>query len=372
MRRSAALLLALSFCGLPPALGQDGSGPADPESLPAPAPSSGVAVEAKRPASATLTWPPSTGPVEVWRRVGAEGKWTRRAVLGADRSRFVDRLEPGSTAWYRVDPVGGPRGSVLGPVKALRPFYVELLEVTQGRARLRVHKWNEEFQEWQRSAPLRVGPGDPLGRADEFTDFRTGATVLGAGPSALDPSVHYLRYRTQEGQERRVTTRDALPSVVYRPPPKRERKPPPRVARPNTRVRPQRAEDPPQQETLEFPPPTKVGTIPGRRVIWEIENRSDMPMTIALTGQSARHLFKVGPQKTYVVRLRRGDDFKILATAKDNRILPLVGAFGLASGSRYRTVLAIRVLDPEEARKRKASGGKPADPPVEPPPDPPR
>ena len=100
---------------------------------------------------------------------------------------------------------------------------------------------------------------------------------------------------------------------------------------------------------LRFPQPTRVGDAPGRKVRWEIVNRSNKALTIVILGKTAKKTFKVGPERSYLAKFKKGGNFKVTATATDE-IVPLEGEFSLASGSKYRSELGIRPVSRQPKR----------------------
>lgn len=301
---------------------------------------------AERPGAIELRWAggaPGPTAYAVWRREGLRGGWERIGAAPGEATSYVDRaVQPRRFYSYRLAPEGG-EPSEAGPAEALAPFYLELLEAPLDAAVLKVHEWDETFDEWRASDPVRVPAGQKVFAAGVVSEFAPGATIVAAGPDPAQPGVGRALFRTREGALVEVTTADPLPLAL------RQQKPKPRRAARKAEPAPAREQPPepepipvvPEGPTLQFPEPLQIGTVPGGRVVWEIQNDSKHRLLIVVTGRVSR-TFPVGPGQTYEVKFPGGGDFTVVANASDNMIIPLKGQFGLRDGIRYRSVLGIR------------------------------
>ncbi len=314
--------------------------------LPAPAHASDVRVTAERPGAVEVAWTEVSGATGyvVWRREGLRGRWERLASLPAGTASYADRAVSERRFYtYRVTPEGAGAPREAGPVEALARSYVELREAVDGAAVVRIHQWDQAFDEWRQSDPVRVAVGRPLMAAGVVTNFATGATLLAAGPDPAQVGVGRALYRTRQGAVVEVTTRDLLPLAlrVKKKVTDRASDPKPARARTGSDAPPIPARGGPAPVSLEFPEPQRIGTAPGDRVVWEIENASKLRLLLVITGRAGR-TFTIGPEKTFEVKLPGGGDYEVVANAQDNKIIPLKGEFGLQSGVRYKSVLGIR------------------------------
>lgn len=300
---------------------------------------------AERPGVVELRWTGGSGAASyaVWRREGLRGGWERIGAAPGEATSYVDRaVQPRHFYSYRLAPEGGESVEA-GPTEALASFYLELLEAPAGAAVLKVHEWDETFDEWRASDPVRVPAGQRVFAAGVVSEFAPGATIVTAGPDPAQPGVGRALFRTREGALVEVTTADPLP-LALRPQKKaKPRRAAPKAAKVEARDEPEPEPTPvvPEGPTLQFPEPLQIGTVPGRRVVWEIQNDSKHRLLIVVTGRVSR-TFPVGAGQTHEVKFPGGGDYTVVANASDNMIIPLKGEFGLRDGIRYRSVLGIR------------------------------
>jgi hypothetical protein len=293
-----------------------------------------------------LSWGATEGAsgYSVMRRTPNAAEWSRIAKLGPDVLRHSDRtVAPRETYLYRVDPVGA-QGTPASAVEALDDFYLQLREAKAGVARLFVHRWDADFQEWMRSDLIEVKVGEGIGQSGMITDFRTGATLNQAAPDPKKASVERIRYTTKDGRKISVTTTQTLPSAVHVRKVKKPGKRPAKRDKTSTASGPDRPTGGgATARALAFPEPTRVGSAKGTKVVWKITNSSSFRMNVLIMNhKGARRLFKLGPDKEYVARFKSGGTYKVSANADGGKkIRPLEGSFGLASGSTYASNLKI-------------------------------
>lgn len=300
----------------------------------------------RQPRQIDLSWSATEGAsgYSVMRRKPKAERWNRIAKLGPEDLRYSDRgVAPREAYVYRVDPVG-TQGAPSSPIEALDDFYLQLREAKDQVAKVFVHRWDANFQEWMRSDLIEVKVGDGVGQSGMISDFRTGATLDHAAPDPKKAAVERIRYTTKDGRKIGVTTVESLPSAVYVRKVKKPGKRPAKQGKTSTANRPGKPTGGATTgRALAFPEPTRVGSAKGTKVVWKITNSSSFRMNVLIMNNNGgQRLFKLGPDKEYVARFKRGGTYKVSANADGGKkISPLEGSFGLASGSTYASNLKI-------------------------------
>lgn len=305
------------------------------------------AVRCDRPGVVELRWKTvvEAKGYELWRKLEPGGEWGRVGRAPAGATRYVDRaVQPRTFYSYKLGVLGTGGEHVVGPIEALASFYVELTEQRGDQAVLHVHAWDDTLGEWSRSGEVVVGVGQRIRADAAVAGFDTGATLREVSPDPVhEGAVRILFSPATEGAPVEVTSQDVLPVVV-----RDGGRAGGRADGPGSRVR--SGSDPKEDATpipatlkrLKFPEPTRVGTVIGHRVVWDIENKSEFRLMLVVEGGGSRRTFYIGAGKTEDVRLPRGGDYTVTANASDNKIIPLYGEFGLEGGVRYKSVLGIQ------------------------------
>ena len=88
---------------------------------------------------------------------------------------------------------------------------------------------------------------------------------------------------------------------------------------------------------LPFPEPSKVGTVVGRKVLWEVSNETGYRITVYWAGPASGQA-TLEPGESTVLRLNRGGTYDLSGKATDtDRIAGAEGRFSLQAGTRYRS-----------------------------------
>ncbi len=365
--------LALLALALPLALGPVGA----KDVAPLHDPPWSVALDGREPGRVALVWKPAEENrgvevlgYEVWRRpAGVElatggAAWVQLGAVGPDVTWYLDGgVTSGTRLEYRVvsvarkadktplEPGQARRPSeVLGPIDVLFDTYVSLIAVQDGAASLCVHRWLGG--QWERSAVQVARPGDAVGAKEALLDFSTGAALVALGTRAgegQDP-VGWVTLRLPSGAEVELTTLVDPPALVGEVPGRRrERR---EVAGTRRREKPTaEAPAPPPEATagvtgrsMRFPEPSRVGTVKGKTVFWEIENSTPFRITVYVAGPTST-MTQIEAGETSVVRLARGGDYEVRGrVATSDRVAPAAGEFSLASGTRYRSRFAVEAV----------------------------
>ncbi|MCO5166686.1 MAG: fibronectin type III domain-containing protein [Planctomycetes bacterium] len=357
MPRSLLLLLALAA----PGLAQDGFVHDPPH---------GLVLDEREPGRIQLVWVPAEDnqrvtvtAYHVWRREGT-GPWAQLASTKGDVTFYSDRrVTPGQAYAYRVvsEAVGEGRllpveqarrqSEPVGPVLALERWYVSVERVTptrpdgpDGSAWLRVHRWATETGAWDTSEGFGVRTGGTIGQDGLAGDFRTGATLVAVREAQGDEGpVGFIRYRRDDGEEVEVSTRDAPPGPVWKEAPRtRTRRAPPPETVEGSRERPAaRAGEGEATKPLRFPEPTRLETITGTKVLWEIDNQTPYRLSVYYEGPSTGRTL-VEPGESVVVRLVRGGDYTVFGrAASTDQVRPVEGKFSMLGGYRYRSTFTV-------------------------------
>jgi len=335
-----------------------------------------LTLDAREPGRVALSWGAAEDSIgitvtghEVWRQDGTRegppsspavwGEWVNLDTLGADAEGYVDRrVTPGSCYRYKVATQavgkdGGPLAPALarresetaGPAEALFDHYVEVVSVTaaglepgpEDVAKLRVHR-HTPGAGWARGPETTVHVGSEVGAEELDGDFRTGGTLTEATHEA--GAAARVRWRTKAGALREASTSDVLPATVWAPPVKRT---PASTTRPGTSARPGTEAKTPGDapattaRTLPFPEPSKVGTVVGRKVLWEVSNETGYRITVYWAGPGSGQA-TLEPGESTVLRLNRGGTYDLSGKATDtDRIAGAEGRFSLQAGTRYRS-----------------------------------
>lgn len=331
-----------------------------------------LTLDAKEPGRVALSWGAAEDSVgvrvtahEVWRQDGTReaawtGEWVNVETLGAEAEGYVDRrVTPGACYRYKVATQavgtdGAPLAPALarresetaGPAEALFDHYVEVVSVTaaglepgpEDVAKLRVHR-HTPGAGWARGPETSVHVGAEVGAEDLDGDFRTGGTLLEATHEA--GAAARVRWRTKAGAVREASASDVLPSTVWTPPVKRT---PASTTRPTTPARSGKDEKTPGDDApattarpLPFPEPSKVGTVVGRKVLWEVSNETGYRITVYWAGPGSGQA-TLEPGESTVLRLNRGGTYDLSGKATDtDRIAGAEGRFSLQPGTRYRS-----------------------------------
>ena len=250
------------------------------------------------------------------------------------------------------------QSEAVGPVLALEPWYVSVDRVAPeggphgptGFGWLRVHRWLDEAAAWETSPPFSVTTGTSIGREDLAGDFRTGATLESVWETTeAGETVGWLRYTPFEGAAQvELSTRDAPPEGVWPDAPaKRRRRAPPELEE-TTRERERPVAEAPDQPAspLRFPEPTKLESVMGEKVLWEIENKTPYPLSVYYEGPTTgRTTVPAGEMVT--IRLIRGGDYTVRGRASSSdQVKPVTGTFSLAGGQRYRSTFVVGPASP--------------------------
>ncbi len=328
-----------------------------------------LALDAREPGRVALSWGAAEDSIgvkvtghEVWRQDGtreAWGEWVNLDTLGADAEGYIDRrVTPGSCYRYKVATQavgtdGGPLAPALarresetaGPAEALFDHYVEVVSVSaaglepgpEDVAKLRVHR-HTPGGGWARGPETSVHVGGEVGAEELDGDFRTGGTLVEATHEA--GAAARVRWRTKGGALREASASDVLPATVWAPPVKRT---PASTTRPTTSTRsgtePKTPGDAPATTArpLPFPEPSKVGTVVGRKVLWEVSNETGYRITVYWAGPGSGQA-TLEPGESTVLRLNRGGTYDLSGKATDtDRISGAEGRFSLQAGTRYRS-----------------------------------
>lgn len=362
------------------ALGLVLASPAAGQGTPAPEaathdPPYGLALDSREPGRIQLVWVPAEDnrrvtvrAYHVWRREGA-GAWVQVASLAPTATYYTDRtLTAGAAYSYRVvseaDATTGPalpieqarrQSEPIGPVLALEPWYVSVDRVAPeggpqgpgGFAWLRVHRWLDEAAAWETSSPFSVATGAAIGREDLAGDFRTGAT-LDAVWETLDAgdTIGWVRYTPSDGAAHvELSTRDAPPEGVWAEAPKQRRRRAPPEIEETTRERERPVADAPSagpSSTPRFPEPTKLESVMGTKVLWEVENKTPYPLSVYYEGPTTgRTTVPAGEMVT--IRLIRGGDYTVRGrVSSSDQVKPVTGTFSLLGGQRYRSTFVVQ------------------------------
>lgn len=336
-----------------------------------------LTLDAREPGRVALGWAAAEDSVgvrvtghEVWRQEGPTdgttawtGEWVQLDALGADAEGYVDRrVTPGARYRYKVAtqavatdgsalPVAQARreSETAGPAEALFDHYVEVVSVTaaglepgpEDEAKLRVHRFTPGTG-WARGPETTVHVGSEVGAEELDGDFRTGGTLTEATHDA--GSAAHVRWRTKAGATREASASDVLPATVWSPPAAR-RSTPTSTARtgsgstgsgsePKT---PGAGASGTTARPLPFPEPSKVGTVVGRKVLWEVSNETGYRITVYWAGPGSGQA-TLEPGESTVLRLSRGGTYDLSGKATDtDRIAGAEGRFSLQAGSRYRS-----------------------------------
>ncbi len=360
-----AALLVGCLGALAPAVAQD---------APIHDPPHGLVLDAREPGRIQLVWvaaEDSRGVVvtayHVWRREGA-GAWAQVGSTEPGVTFYNDRrVRAGEAYAYRVTSEARTAGGAplppdqvrrqsesVGPVLALEPWYVSVERVSapnpqgpEGTAILRVHRWVLEAGAWDTCPPFGVRTGATIGQDGLAGDFRTGATLVAVWESVVDgATVGHARYRRPDGVEVELTTNDAPPEGVWKDAPtaRKRRAPPPETletTREREPARPSTEAGPTAEAPLRFPEPTRLESISGKKVLWEVDNQTPYRLSVYYEGPtSGRQVVEAG--ETAVLRLIRGGDYKVFGrVATSDLVRPVQGEFSMQSGFRYRSTFTV-------------------------------
>lgn len=364
-RGRAALLLAVVAVAGAPARGQD---------APVHDPPHGLVLDSREPGRIQLVWvaaEDSRGVVvtayHVWRREGT-GPWAQVGSTEPGVTFYNDRrVKAGEAYAYRVTSEarsanGAPlpadqlrrQSEPAGPVLALEPWYVSVERVAptnpqgpDGTAILRVHRWVLEAGAWDTCQPFGVRTGATIGQDGLGGDFRTGATLVAVWESVVDgATIGHVRYRRADGVEVELTTNDAPPEPVWKEAPaqRKRRAPPPETiegTREREADRPTSEAGPTAAAPLKFPEPTRLESISGKKVLWEVDNQTPYRLSVYYEGPTTgRTVVEAG--ETVVLRLIRGGDYKVFGrVATSDLVRPVRGEFSMLSGYRYRSTFTV-------------------------------
>lgn len=356
--RCLALLLALAA----PAGAQEGFVHDPPH---------GLVLDEREPGRIQLVWVPAEDnqrvtvhAYHVWRREGT-GDWVQLASTKGDVTYYNDRrVTPGQAYAYRIvsEAVGTGRllppeqarrqSEAVGPVLALEPWYLSVERVTptrpegpDGSAWLRVHRWATERGAWEASDGFGVRTGGAIGQEGLAGDYRTGATLVAVWEAEAEGGpAGFVRYRRADGDEVELSTRDAPPGPVWKDAPRtRVRRGPPPETIEGSRERPaaRAPARPGEPAPLRFPEPTRLETITGSKVLWEVENQTSYRLSVYYDGPSTGRAV-VEPGETIVLRLVRGGDYFVFGrVATTDTVRPAEGQFSMLSGYRYRSTFTV-------------------------------
>lgn len=362
-RRAALLLGCLALLG--PAAAQDAPVHDPPHSL---------FLDSREPGRIQVVWvaaEDNRGVVvtayHVWRREGA-GAWAQVGSTEPGVTFYTDRrVKAGEAYAYRVTSearaaAGGAlpadhlrrQSEPAGPVLALEPWYLSVERVAptnpqgpDGTALLRVHRWLPEAGAWDTCQPFGVRTGAAIGQESLAGDFRTGATLVAVWETIVQGQpVGYVRYRKADGLEAELSTNDAPPEPVWKEAPaaRKRRAPPPETVegtREREVERPAEETGPTAEKPLRFPEPTRLESISGKKVLWEIDNQTPYRLSVYYEGPTTgRTVVEAG--ETAVLRLVRGGDYKVFGrVATSDLVRPVHGEFSMLSGYRYRSTFTV-------------------------------
>lgn len=336
-------------------------------------PPHGLHLDPREPGRIQLVWVPAEDSrgvaveaYHVWRREGT-GAWLQVGSTTPTVTFYNDRrVKAGEAYAYRVTSEARATGGAplpieqtrrqsepVGPVLALEPWYVSVERVApttpqgpEGSALLRVHRWLPEAGAWDTCQPFGVRTGAAIGQQDLAGDFRTGATLVAVWSATVDEQpAGFVRYRKADGLEVELSTHDAPPEPAWLDAPKlRKRRAPPPETVEGTREREvaRPAETGPTASApLRFPEPSRLESITGKKVLWEIDNQTPYRLSVYYEGATTgRTIVEAG--ETVVVRLVRGGDYKVFGrVATSDLVRPVDGEFSMLSGYRYRSTFTV-------------------------------
>jgi hypothetical protein len=305
----------------------------------------------------------------VWRKLSIKNaKW--RPLKEIKGVSFTDpTLPPGLRASYKVEAVGITAESrPVGPVEALDDLYLELVSVSGATAQLYVHQWREPLSEWVKSARVEVKVGATIKGEDVVGDFETKVRVLrvdrevpAGSPKGAEPR-GYMKILTAERRLVKVLEGLKPPNEVWQKKKPKTKTKTVKTAKTTKLPKPTRVRPRKKRKPLKFPEPTLVGPITKKgkkHVEWEIQNKSKHRMHFVITAKRGKssYDFKVPADTTIGIKVKQGGDYKVVVNVGANKTLPLEGAFGLAAGMRYKSVFAVRTLDPADPRVKKKKLG---------------
>lgn len=336
--------------------------PADSGTKTIAAPKPAFAATSTVPRRIDVAWKtiPGATRYELWRKLEPKGLWQRLEEFMPHEVSFPDTLVPRVRASYKLVAItsnGKTELKPVGPIEALDDIYVHLKSVKGSRASLFVYM--HLAGQWLKSTdPFSLKVGELIGEVDVLGDFRTGAKLIHVGELPTDAKVGRIKYMTKDRRVITVTTVEEPPVAVT------GKKPKIVVTKTAiTKTAPKSAPKGPKPTTgtvrvLKFPQPRQVGTVPGgKRIVWDIINKSEQRMHFVVMSSKSTRNFFVGVDQTYRVRLPQGGSYTVTVNAKDNKVLPMRGKFGLLEGIKYETKFGIQKVD-RAKRMRELKGKK--------------